>query len=169
MTCPVCVKIPDAHCFINIGSLGGTTLIYTAPARSRDYKESDSQFDNMRHHLNTVKHGPWIWLFDCRGMQLKHASSISFAQKLGRYLSEEHATSLQGIYILHPNPWIKATMNIMKTLFKESMLKKVHMLNGEKLELYITLEKLGITGKPLQWLSAVMITVAEPGHLPSIH
>ena len=169
MTCPICAKIPEAHTFVNIGTLQNITLIYSSPARSRDYKESDAQFENMRIHLNSMKTGPWIWLFDCRGMQLKHAASVGFAQKLGKLLSDEHSNVLQGIYILHPNTWMKATIKVMKTMFKESMFKKLHLLEGEKLELYVKLESLGFSGKPLQWLSAVFVAPPEPGYLPALH
>lgn len=161
MACPKCADNPEMHSFTPFGKFGDANLFYTAPARVLDYKESEEKIINFKKHLDTAKGTPWIWVFDCGGMQMKHYSSTNYTRRLAQILANEHEGVLQAIWIIRPNTWIKTVLKFLKSLFKTPLLNKVKIKEGEKLELYISLEKEGLQGKPLQWLGVVIALKPE--------
>jgi len=169
MSCPACAANPDAHCFVRFGQIGDVSLYYTAPSRARDYKESPVQLANMKLHLDSTKPHKWMLFVDCRGMLLKHVTSIQFSSSVSNIIVKEHNDSLQAIWILQPNHWVKGTLKLLRAIFGAESMKKIHLMEGDKLELYVSLEQKGLSGKPLQWLSTVFVTTPEPGHLPAIN
>lgn len=156
MACPKCVEIPESHSFTHFGKFGEANLFYTAPARVLDYKESEQKIVNFKMHLDTAKGSPWIWVFDCGEMQFKHYSSMNYTRRLAQILTNEHEPYLQAIWIIRPNAWLKTTLKFLQSIFKSVLLSKVEIKEGEKLELYIKLEKLGLPAKQLQWLGQVI-------------
>ena len=168
MPCTACALNPEAHCFVKFGKIGDRFLYYTAPARARDYKESEAQLTNMKAHLETTKPHQWILIVDCKGMQFKHMNSIGFSIQLASVLVNDYKHTLQAIWVLHPNPWIDGMLNIFNTIFARDTMSKIHLINGENLELYIKLERNGLSGRSLQWISSVFNTPAEPGRLPAL-
>jgi len=165
MACVKCQENPEAHSFTLFGQFNGANLYYTAPARVLDYKESEEKIVNFKKHLDLARNSPWIWVFDCANMQMKHSSSLNYTRRLAQILANEHENYLQAIWIIRPNTWIKTVLKFLKTLFKTALLNKVILMEGEKLELYVNLEKKGINGKPLQWISNV-ITLKPEHPLP---
>lgn len=161
MACAKCREVPESHSFTHFGQFNGINLFYTAPARVLDLKETDEKINNFKQHLDLAKGSQWIWIFDCGAMQLKHSSSLTYTQKLAKILASEHEPFLKGIWIIRPNSWIKTVIKFLKTLFKTDLLNKVQIMEGEKLELYISLEKKGLNGKPLQWIGNVVTLKPE--------
>ena len=162
MTCPLCASIPDSHSFVPFGSVGNTALFYTAPARAKDVKESNEKIVNFKKHLDTAK-GPWIWVFDCGGMTMKHCNSMNFMVALAKILAAEHEDKLKKMIILRPNTWMKTTIKLLKGMIKTGLLGKIHLVEGGSVELYMALEREGISGKPLQWIgTTVMLKPEEP-------
>jgi hypothetical protein len=102
-------------------------------------------------------------------MLLKHVTSIQFSSSVSNIIVKEHNDSLQAIWILQPNHWVKGTLKLLRAIFGAESMKKIHLMEGDKLELYVSLEQKGLSGKPLQWLSTVFVTTPEPGHLPAIN
>ncbi len=153
MTCPRCQILPNAHSFVNFARVNDIELFYTSPARALDYKETGETFAYYKIHIDTAKDKKWIWIVDCEGMQMKHYSSIELIKKLIQMLLNEHKGQLQSIWIIHPNTWIKTAVTLMKPFLKKETLEKIQVINGDKLELYLDLEKRGIKGNALAWLT----------------
>ena len=168
MACPRCNVVPDAHSFNYFGIINGTSYYYTSPARARDYKETPETFTYYKLHINNAKSGNWVWVIDCAGMQMKHYSSMEIIKNMMKILLEEHKGFLQKICIIHPNTWIKTALSVMKPFLKKDTLEKITIIEGEKLELLVGLEKIGIKGHPLNWLLSVFSTPLEPSVLPNV-
>jgi len=168
MACPLCISDPDSHCFVKFGTIAGVDLVYTAPSRTKVIVENEYNILNFKLHIDSEKGRPWIWILDCRGMKMKHYASIKFTMRIANILVNEHRDFLQEIIILHANDWIRSLLIICKKVFNEGIMKRVNILQGEKVELYLTLQAKGISGPPLQWLTAVFMTLPEPGHLPAL-
>jgi hypothetical protein len=168
MACPKCVKIPESHSFTYFGKHGDANLFLTVPARVLDYTESEEKIVNFKKHIDTAKGTPWIWVFDCGNMQMKHHSSLNYTQRLAQILSTEHEDILKEIWIMRPNTWMRTTLKFLKAILKSGIFNKIKLFEGEKLELYVGLEKNGLMGKPLQWLGSV-ITLKPEQPLPAIN
>lgn len=166
MTCPRCQIVPDAHSFNYFGELNDIKYYYTSPARARDTKETVETLSYYKAHINQAKNSKWVWLIDCAGMKMKHYSSIELIKNLIKLLLDEHKGFLTKICIIHPNTWIKGALSIMKPFLKKETLEKIQIVEGEKVELLLELEKLGIKGKPLNWLVSVFSLGHEPSILP---
>jgi hypothetical protein len=165
MACEKCQINPEAHSFTPFGQLNGANLFYTSPARVLDYMESEEKIFNFKKHLDVARPNNWIWVFDCAFMQMKHFSTLNYTRRLANILVSEHENTLQAILIIRPNTWIRSVLKFLKTLFKSPLLNKVQIIEGEKLELYVNLEKKGLNGKPLQWISSVL-TLKPDQQLP---
>ena len=168
MACPRCVELPDAHSFTYFGKMNDISLYYTSPARAHDFKENAQTYSYYKNHVDSAKPGPWIWVIDCAGMKIKHYSSLEITRKLIQMLMAEHKGILQSIWIVHPNAWMRTTINVMKPFLKAETLSKIKLLEGERTELYVGLEKAGLSGRPLQWLNTVFVSPQVPGPLPPI-
>lgn len=168
MACPRCKAVPDAHSFNYFGAVGDTNYYYTSPTRARDYKETPETFTYYKLHINQAKTGNWVWVIDCAGMQIKHYSSMEIIKNMIKILLDEHKGFLQKICIIHPNTWIKTAMALMKPFLKKETIDKISIIEGEKVELLVALEKLGLKGAPLNWLISVFNMPLEPSLLPNV-
>jgi hypothetical protein len=156
MSCQKCLEVPNSHSFDLIGMIDDINIYYTAPAKALEYKETPENFENFKKHLNETKGKKWIWVFDCYGMQLKHCKSITYMKNLTTVLANDHYDFLQGVWFIRQNTWIKAGISILKTLFKAGLVKKMRVFKGDKLELYMQLEKGGLTGPALKTMGGIL-------------
>jgi hypothetical protein len=139
-----------AHSFIRFGcAVNGENLYYTAPARARDYKESAQKLADFKIHLEEARGGPWIWIFDCAGIEYKHYSSLEFIQELGRVFMTEHADTLKAIIVIHPTMILKAAVATCRPFMKKELMAKLRILDEDGLALMVKLGELGI---PTHWL-----------------
>jgi len=160
MACPRCKMVPDAHSFNYFGTIADRKYYYTSPARARDYKETSETLTYYKLHINNAKTGEWVWIIDCAGMEI--------IKNMVKVLLDEHNGFLQKIYIIHPNTWIKTAMTVMKPFLKRETLDKILIIEGEKVELIVALEKLGLKGAALNWLLSVFGMPFEPAVLPTV-
>lgn len=121
------------YSFDVIGEHQGATVIYTNPARA-DPIRGDAAFAGFKSLLDPYRSRPWIWVFDCRGMTASHALNLDFVKRLSRTLESEHATSLQRVWILNMNTWIRGILQLFPT-------QKVRSLSSERLETLVTLQQ----------------------------
>jgi hypothetical protein len=159
MTCERCDLIPNAHSFIHFGAVNGINLFYTSPARAIDYKETAETFNYYKTHIDSAKNNKWIWMVDCEGMQMKHYSSIEIIKKLIQMILDEHKGLLQSIWIIHPNTWIKTALMLIRQFLNKDIYEKIQMIDGDKMEVYLALEKRGLKGEHIKWLTS---TFAKP-------
>lgn len=156
MTCPKCLQVPNSHSFTLIGIINDVHIYYTAPAKALEYRETPENMANFRLHLDGTKGKKWIWIFDCYGMQTKHYSSMNYMKNLATILSNEHGDTIQGLWFIRQNAWMKTAINFLKGFFKASLLQKMQVFKGDKLELYVQLEKGGLTGPALKAIGGII-------------
>jgi hypothetical protein len=123
------------YSFDIIGDHHGAAVIYTNPARA-DPIRGDAAFAGFKSLLDRYRTRPWVWVFDCRGMTAAHALNLDFVRRLSRTLDSEHGTSLQRVWILNMNAWLRGILQLFPT-------KKVQSLGSDRLEAFVILQKEG--------------------------
>lgn len=119
-----------------MGQHKGADVIYTAPAQA-DLITTDEHFAEFKTHMDPYQQRPWIWIFDCRGMTSAHYTNIRFCRALYKVLTTEHKESLQAVWILNINTWMRAVLSLFH-------LTKVSVLPAERLELFVTMQRAGL-------------------------
>jgi hypothetical protein len=148
--CLRCQADPLAHSFVRFGrGSDGTHLYYTGVARARDYKESAQKLADFKMHLEEARDHPWIWIFDCAGIEYRHYSSVEFIQEIGRVFMTEHAESLRAIIVVHPTLLLRAAITACRPFFQKALMAKLRIIDAEGIELMVKLGELGI---PTHWL-----------------
>lgn len=148
--------------FQHIGRCGTVNFYYTAPAKVPNIVESsEMRFLTIKHALDGVKGtGAWVWIFDCGGMEMRHALSPEVVRRLANLIATEHATDLQRIVFVKPNFWIQSVLTFMRQLFSGPLASKILVLDGlSKLETMLSLEGIGLNGAPLRWVLTSMTGV----------
>lgn len=156
MACPKCATNPAAHSFHTLGSIGPMRLFYTAPAKATELLTTHADFLPFKTHLDTTRETPWIWLFDCKGMGTKHLLPFSVCKELMEVFVNEHGENLHGIWVLNPNLWMRTTLNLLRPFFRKGLLEKIIVLEGDTLELIVSLEKRGVKGHALAGLHSLL-------------
>ena len=150
--CTRCLIEPKSHSFIEIGSIGEISIIYSCPAECLDYKESTESFSYYSAHLNHLKGRDWIWIVDCSNMKIKHACSLGLTKKLVHLIQEEHGSRFRKILILDPTAWIHGCITMVKPFLKKDFLKKIHMITAGPLDIYTELKEFGAADSVVKWL-----------------
>ena len=143
--CKACATDPTTHSFRLVGRSDYRDIYYTSPAKATGREPDAIKIVNFKHHLDQVKEHKWVWIFDCSDMQIKHYSSLEFVGKLARILSEEHVHSLDKIFVVNPNLWMRGLLAFMKTVSASQLLKKTHVIEGSNFDMLIAMEKHGIS------------------------
>jgi len=160
--CSKCKINPKTHHFVKFGSLNGMSLYYTSPVKSLEIIDNPEKFVYFKAHLEQAKaEGKWIWIFDCADMRNEHFVSIDFTKNLFKEISENQLNSLMGIWVIHPNTWMRTSISVVTPLFKKEVISKIKVVEGNRLELISNLEKLGITGSASEWLGRESVMVLK--------
>jgi hypothetical protein len=113
MNCPLCKRNPTAHSFQYFGhTTDEIPLYYTAPAKATARDDAYS-LSALRLHLDEIKES-WIWVLDCKGMEIHNQYTMQFSVAFADMLVTEHAKTLQKIVVLHPNPWIYRVVHVLR-------------------------------------------------------
>lgn len=125
----------------HIGDHQGVPILYGSIAGT------DGRLD-----LSSVRGRPWIWVLDCHGMTARQCLDVSAIRAIGTQIEREHAATLRGVWILNPNSWIRAAVGLFGSA-------KVTMLPSDRLELFVHLQRAGITHATVdRFLAAVRAT-----------
>ena len=144
MACQLCKLDPTSHSFKCIAKSNTNTIFYTNPSKATGNDLPSDRVNNFKLHLDTAKDKPWIWIFDCAGMSIKHYIGFDFTKLLADTLNSDN-TNLQKILILQPNTWIHGVLNLLKIVIKGPLIEKTMLVEGCKLEVMTKLEKHGLT------------------------
>jgi hypothetical protein len=151
MPCQKCIANPGYHSFINFGSLGSTKLFYTAPAKTEDTNKDGTKLANITLHLKEeTERSPWIWVLDCANMGLHQYTELSFNLGLLDVLVENR--TLEEVWILHPNTWVRGVYSFFQMISCAPILKKTQFIEGSGLELLNRLEPKGLDMTTIHWL-----------------
>jgi hypothetical protein len=131
--------------------VNSTNLFYTAPAKAKDMNKDGTKFSNMKIHIQGDTEGrPWIWVVDCANMKMLHYTEMSFNIQLMNLLS--HEPSLQEVWVLRPNSWIKTTAAVLKRMNKTNIFNKLKYFEGSNIEIFNKLQVSGVDTNTLRWL-----------------
>ena len=151
MPCLKCAENPEYHSFRNFGTLQEKNLFYTAPAKTADYNEDGTKLTNIKIHVKEdTLNKPWIWVLDCANMSLVHYTEMSFNIGLLQLLGE--TKTLDSVWIINPNIWIRTTIVFLQTFYSNHVLNKIRYLDGSKLELSTMLASMNVESKSISWL-----------------
>jgi hypothetical protein len=76
---------------------------------------------------------------------------------MAQALFKEQYGSLQTFWIIHPNPWIKKVIQLLRPLFPASVdFSQMRFFGGDPLECMQQLEKEGVVGKTLHYLLGIV-------------
>jgi hypothetical protein len=156
VACATCATAPGSHSFVHFGNVRGVDYFYTAPARASLAETPDVRIANFKKHLDSAKGRPWVWIFDCGGMEMKHAMSVEHIRRLTAILIEEHADVLQRLVIVRPTIWVQGMVTLMRQLVPAALGRRLEVVDGGKLEQLVALERIGLHGAPLGWLNGVL-------------
>jgi len=150
MTCPDC---GNAHSFVRFGSQGDVDLVYSAPARARETKETALTFQKHTAHLDQMKGRRWVWVIDFAKMETRHYSSMNLTHKLIKLITEEHLGGLHAIFLVNPNFWLRTTMSAVKPILSKQFYAKLRLFEGTDTGLLLELENAGIQRNWVLWLA----------------
>lgn len=124
------------YSFDTLGTFNGLRILYTVPSRV-DNIETEEQLQGLFALVNAQKQKKWLWILDLKDMSYSKCMPMSFIGRLISLLKEDHATSLQGIWILNMNSWAQMILSMFTTT-------KVRILSDEPLELFSTMKSIGL-------------------------
>jgi hypothetical protein len=152
-TCSRCIERPGSHSFVPVLLFGGCTYIYTAPARA-EHITTEGQFAIFKAHLEPYRAKPWVWIMDCRNMTTAHYMNTTFTKLMMTCLANEHASSLQSIWILNAGVLMHGSVAFLQTFLPGQTLQKLCVTSVADLE--------NVAPKPLrEWLTAVDLQSAS--------
>lgn len=120
---------------IGVHGDGRTAVLYTSPANA-DPITTDADIAGFKSLLDSYRDQPWIWVFDCRGMTLAHYTNMRFCRALHHILTTEHSSSLQAVWILNINTWLRGVLGFFP-------MNKAVVLPAERLELFVEMQRVG--------------------------
>jgi len=163
-SCRICQLDPKNHNFVHFGTtVGGVALYYTSPAKSKELIDTPEKFVFFKTHLDEAKgKGKWIWVFDCAGMRTEHFTSYQFTKSLMQELSNDQLESIQGMWILHPNTWMRASIAFVKPLFKSELVQKIRVFENKREALMLDLQKSGFTAGAGEWIAKETVMLPLP-------
>lgn len=156
MPCPKCTVTPGYHSFISMGLLlrsssSSCRLFYTAPAKTADFNEDGTKLANIKIHVSEECSGaPWIWIVDCGGMGFAHYTEFSFNWGLLGLLAAD--LTLQEIWIVRPNVWIRGVIAVLQTFSSAPLLGRIKYFDGSDLEVDGLLCAEGMDAPMRHWL-----------------
>jgi hypothetical protein len=152
MPCPKCLEKPNYHSFTVFGKLDDTTsLFYTSPAKTEDFNEDGTKLANIATHIQEETEGtPWIWVLDCGNMSWNHYTEVSFNFGLLKLLVE--STTLQAIWIVRPNMWIRGVHSLLQFLSDEPILDTIVYIEGDTIEQKKQYQQIGVEPHSIDWI-----------------
>ena len=119
--CTTCHEEPDSHSFVKLCKANGVTVYYTCPANASKYHDTAGIIAHYDALLQQNGDNPWMWIFDSKGFNAKHALEISTAIELAKLITKKYATNLKKIRIIHPTIYIWSAYTILKPFLTKSL------------------------------------------------
>jgi hypothetical protein len=128
-----------------LGVHEGSTLLYTAPAKA-DELTTKEQLEGFRALLAPYIAKPWIWIFDGGGMTVRHYTNLNFCTRMYSLITTEHNRSLQSVWFLNMNPWLRGVLQIFP------ISKPIVQLPTERLEMFVSMQRKGVPSSVIDTL-----------------
>jgi hypothetical protein len=85
-------------------------------------------------------------------MRTEHFTSYQFTKSMMQELSNDQLESIQGLWIIHPNTWMRASIAFVKPLFKSELIQKIRVFENKREALIADLQKVGFTSAASEWI-----------------
>jgi len=141
--CAKCMADPEAHSFRSITTMGDKTVFFTSARRNKDYTSAQDILGHLTGALEPLRatNRPWLWVVDCRGIGVSHASVMGIATELTQAIKEKYYDNMYGTILLNPPTAMGAIVTMaMKIAGPTAALTTMH---GSPLELYMEFQKQG--------------------------
>lgn len=150
MNCERCKKTPGFHSFEYLGQAAGNQLFYCFPANNTEsVRTRDDMLQFVSHFPRRI---PWSLFFHARGYTLSHLMPLSIALEMANILQRDHSETLQKIYIMEGNWFMRFLFVCIFPFLSQTMREKFVLLNGSFLEMSVRLQEDGIPFAQLQAL-----------------
>lgn len=123
--CPICIKEPNSHSFRKISEHN----FYTCPAQASKYNDTEGILNHYRLHLERHCPNTWIWIFDCKGFELKHMLELKTAYGIVSLLNEKYGTYLQKIIIINQTWHIHSILTIIMPFLNKKIQSLIEILS----------------------------------------
>jgi hypothetical protein len=77
-------------------------------------------------------------------------------------LSNDQLESIQGLWIIHPNTWMRASIAFVKPLFKSELVQKIRVFENKREALMLDLQKAGFTVAAGEWIAKETVLLPLP-------
>ena len=141
--CAKCTLDPNAHSFSYITKWATYHVYYTSFAKLKDFNNSDDILAHIRGSLAPIQGEPWLWVVDCDAFAMKHAMCLPALMNIAKYMRDNYAHQLAGMYVLNSGTLLKGTIAHIMPLFDSTFQRKLTYLSGSALQLMPELEKIG--------------------------
>jgi hypothetical protein len=141
--CAKCRVDPKTHSFRPITTVGDKTVFFTSTKHNKDYTNAQDILAHLTGEVEPLheKGQPWIWIVDCRGIGVAHASAMGVAADLTRAIKERYYAHMHGTILLNPPAAMNAIISMSLQIAGPTAALTV--LNGSPLELYMEFQKQG--------------------------
>lgn len=119
--CETCFKDPTSHSFSQVDSIDNIQVFYTCPSIATKYYD---KIGILEHYENTLNHHgskPWIWIFDGKDFELKHALEISTGIEIAKMITNKFSDNLRKIYIINANWYIHTFYNVVHPFLSQKV------------------------------------------------
>ena len=123
--CPICIKEPNSHSFRKISE----NNFYTCPAQASKYNDTQGILNHYRLHLEKHGQNPWIWIFDCKGFELKHMLELQTAYGIVSLLNEKYGTHLKKIIVINQTWHIHSILTIIMPFLNKEIQSLIEILS----------------------------------------
>jgi len=141
--CAACKRDPDTHSFSYVTKWATYHVFYTSFAKLKDIANSEAILAHIRGALAPIGAEPWLWVVDCDAFAMKHAMSLKALMDIARFMRDNYANQLAGMYILNSGTLLKGTIAHIMPMFDATFQRKLTYLSGSALQLMPELEKIG--------------------------
>jgi len=141
--CAACKLDPNTHSFSYVTKWATYHVFYTSFAKLKDFANSEAILAHIRGALVPIQGEPWLWVVDCDAFAMKHAMSLTALLEIARFMRDNYAHQLAGMYVLNSGTLLKGTIAHILPLFDPSFQRKLIYLSGSALQLMPELGKIG--------------------------
>tara|TARA_B100000886_G_C20380992_1_gene473924 strand:+ start:297 stop:704 length:408 start_codon:yes stop_codon:yes gene_type:complete len=123
--CKKCDENPKAHSFYKLAIEDGKSIFYSCPAQAEDYNDVDGILEHILEKLGENQGKDWIYIFDGKGFELKHAMEIRLLKGIIAIL-DNNKQSLKEIRIINTSVYVEYLMNVLHPILPDCLSSKIN-------------------------------------------
>jgi hypothetical protein len=126
--CEKCFLDPSSHSFKLIRESKNFCIFYTCVSQAKLYNDVEGIINHYKNLLEKNKNKYWIWIFDCKDLELKHIMNINIPILLTKMIKNHYISKLKKIIIINKKKYIEFILKIVLSFLdeKEKKLIKIY-------------------------------------------